>query len=59
MTKEKVVSLNKYVQDIKNRLTSPVPPKHSGHPDTYKRFLENELKSVISRLEAAKLEGTK
>lgn len=54
MTKEKMNSLIKYAQDLKNRLQSPVPPKHEGHPESYKAFLTNELVSVERSLEKAK-----
>ena len=57
MTKEKLVSLQKYANDLKNRLSSPVPASHAEHPATFKAFLNNELRLVIAKLEEAKLTG--
>lgn len=57
MTKEKLASLNKYAQDLKNKLSSPVPAKHKNRPQSYKNFLTHELSLVNSKLEAAKLEA--
>lgn len=57
MSKDKVNKLQKYADDIKSRLSSAVPEKHKNHPDTYKRFLDNELKTVTSQLDRLKLEG--
>lgn len=57
MTKEKLASLNKYAQELKNKLTSPVPSKHKNREQSYKNFLTHELAMVNSKLEAAKLEA--
>ena len=57
MTKEKLISLNKYVSDLQNRLSSPVPAKHKDHPETYKDFLKHEIKMVTDKLEQVRLEG--
>jgi hypothetical protein len=58
MTKEKLVSLNRYLDDLTNKLNSLVPAKHAKHPDTYKQFLSREIEAVKAKLERAKLEGT-
>ena len=58
MSKEKLNSLAKHSQDIKNKLTSPTPEKHKGHPDTYKLFLERELEAVSKTIENIKATAT-
>jgi hypothetical protein len=57
MTKEKLASLTKYASTLKDRLNSPVPEKHVGHPETFKAFLKTELKTVETKLENAKMAG--
>jgi hypothetical protein len=59
MTKAKLESLTKYLVDLKNKLTSPIPAKHVNSPETYKAFLKHEIEMVEAKLEAAKLEGVK
>jgi hypothetical protein len=59
MTKEKLISLQKYLTDLSNRLTAPVPEKHKDSEATYRYFLRNEIRMVNAKLEAAKLEGVK
>lgn len=59
MTKEKLVLLVKYQNELKGRLGSEVPEKHITHPVSYKRFLLNELRIVTDKLESAKLEQVK
>jgi hypothetical protein len=58
MTKEKLVSLTKYVLDLKAKLETAVPEKHKNNPTTYHNFLRNEIRMTTIKLEAAKLEGT-
>jgi len=58
MTKEKVLSLEKYLELCKSKKTSAIPLKHKGHPESYLRFLDNEIRMVSIKLEAVKLEGT-
>lgn len=59
MTKAKLESLTKYLVDLKNKLTSPIPAKHADSPQTYKAFLRNEIRMVEAKLDEAKLEGVK
>ena len=40
---EKIASLTKYVNEHKNRLSSPTPEKHKNHPDAYKAYLSLEI----------------
>lgn len=58
MTKEKMIKLEKYLLTLQQRLDSSVPQKHTNHPETYKRFLRNEISLVKGTIERAKLEGT-
>lgn len=58
LTKEKLANLVKYQSQLKDRLSAPTPEKHIGHPKTYKQFLERELKTVTSQLEAHRLEAS-
>ena len=58
MTKEKLASLKVYVSKLKDRLAAPVPSKHAGHPKSYHQFLRNEIATVESALEVARLEST-
>lgn len=55
MTKDKMVKLVKYQVELKEKISGVVPPKHTGHPETYKKFLQHELKMVTNALDAAKL----
>lgn len=57
MTKEKLVKLERYLLNMQQKLESGIPAKHQGHPETYTRFLRNEIASVKATLEQAKLEG--
>lgn len=58
MTKEKLVSLTKYKNELTEKLRSgEVPIKHVDHPNSYINFLKNELKIVTAKLEEAALEG--
>lgn len=59
MTQEKVESLNKYLNNLNDRLNSPVPDKHKNNPDTFKAFLKNEIRLVTNTLEEHKLNNIK
>lgn len=60
MTKEKLESLNKYLNGLKDRLnTIQIPKKHKDRPESYHTFLKHEIETVSASLEAAKLEGIK
>ena len=51
MAKDKMSNLVTYQQELKYKLTGPVPTKHTNHPETYKAFLKNELRIVESKLD--------
>lgn len=55
MSKEKLAKLIRYSEDLKNRLSSPVPEKHVRHPETYKRFLEREIATTSAKIDDLKL----
>ena len=57
MTKEKLNSLKRYAQMLKDRLSSPVPPKHKSRVKTFTEFLNRELKTVSDRIEREALEA--
>lgn len=49
--KEKIVKLNKYIQDLKYRLADPTPAKHKGHPESYKQFLVREISIAQAKID--------
>lgn len=57
MTKEKLVSLKRYLDEMTNLLNAPLPEKHSKRAEAYKAFIAKEIKGVTAQLEAARLEG--
>lgn len=57
MTSEKLQSLTKYSQQLRDRLNSPVPAKWVHSPDSYKAFLTRELRLTNTKLDAAKFAG--
>lgn len=57
MTKEKIANLTRYVESLKNRLSSPTPSKHAAHPASYRQFLEREIQVATKQLEDSKLQG--
>lgn len=54
MNKEKLVNLLKYSEDLKNKLSSPVPAKHINHPESYKLFLKNEIRLADKKITSLK-----
>ena len=59
MSKEKLISLTKYADDLKSKLQAGPTKKHVNHPASYKLFLERELDSVSKKIETLKMEGAK
>lgn len=57
MNKEKLGKLERYLSNMQQRLESNVPEKHKNHPETYKRFLMNEISTVKAQIEQMRLEG--
>lgn len=55
MSKEKLNSLSKYEQELKNKLASAVPPKHRTRAAPYVEFLERELKKTSKKIEELRL----
>lgn len=59
MTKEKLVNLTNYMNDMIDRLKGNTPEKHKDHPEQYKNFLKHEIELVKAKLDDARLEGVK
>lgn len=59
MSTDKLARLTKYADDLKNRLSSPVPPKHLGAEKEFAQFLNRELDATTKKIESLKLEGGK
>jgi len=59
MAKDKMFNLVTYQSELKSKLTSAVSEKHKNNPETYKAFLNNELRIVNNKIEALKLAGGK
>lgn len=58
MSKEKLQKLNKYAEGLKSKLSDrTLPEKHKNRPEQYKQFLERELSTVNSKIEAMKISG--
>ncbi len=55
MTKEKIQSLTKYAEEMKNKLEGEVPAKRAHAPVEYKAFLARELRLTLAKLDEAKL----
>lgn len=58
MSKEKVQKLQKYVDEMKSKLSGEVPPKHQHAPESYRNFLTKEINMASKKLEALKLAAT-
>jgi hypothetical protein len=56
MNKEKLKSLQKYLDNLNNRLTAPLPEKHKAHPAPYLRFLRVEIDTLVKQIDAAKMD---
>lgn len=57
---EKLQSLIKYRDEHIARLSMPTPEKHKNHPESYKAYLNLEIKKVsvtIDKLKLASAEG--
>ncbi len=59
MTKEKLVSLKKYLQDLNSRLTGDLPVKHKNRQKSFHTFLKTEIKKVEAKIKDAELQGVK
>ncbi len=53
--KEKLESLNKYVNELKARVASPTPEKHKNHPESYVKYLNLEITKASKTVEKLKL----
>ncbi len=55
MANDKLTRLTRYVDDLKNKLTSPVPQKRAKSPETYKTFLRREIETHSRKIDELKL----
>jgi len=55
MSKEKLQSLTKYADNVKNKLSSSVPEKHKNRSAEYRQYLERELAASTKKIEALRL----
>jgi hypothetical protein len=56
MSKEKLIKLTKYANDVKSKLSEKVlPEKQKNREVQYKQFLERELASTNSKIETLKM----
>ena len=55
MSSAKLVSLGKYVEDMKRRLSGEVPSKHQNRAEIYHTWLKREIKLAESSIEQIKL----
>ncbi len=56
MSKEKIQSLTKYVNDLKSKLSDKIlPEKQKNRPAQYKQFLEREIAGASATLDALKM----
>jgi hypothetical protein len=51
MNNDKKVSLTKYVEQLKQRINSPVPAKHAHRPQVYMDMLRLDLKKTLAKME--------
>jgi len=57
MSKEKIQSLTKYVNDLKAKQTSTLSEKQKNRPAQYKQFLEREISAAQAKIDAMKMSG--
>jgi hypothetical protein len=57
MTKEKMQTLSKYVEDCQNKLAAPIPEKQKKRETQYREYLRREISQTKAQLDAAKMEG--
>lgn len=50
MNKDKHLRLTRYLTDLRNRLTSGIPLKHTNRPEQYKAFLTKEIKQTEAKI---------
>lgn len=53
MKNEKLVSLEKYAQNLRDRLSSPVPPKHDKTDTSraaFREFLRTDLEKTETKI---------
>lgn len=53
--KQKLISQQRYLTELQNKLASPTPAKHKNREESYRLFLASELKKATSKVESLKL----
>ncbi len=59
LSKEKLVTLTKYKQQLLDKLSTPVSSKQANRVKEYHQFLKREIAMVSARLDADLLENKK
>lgn len=52
MTNDKLKRLEVYEKHLKERLSSPIPPKHAHRADTFTDYLNKELAATQRKIES-------
>jgi hypothetical protein len=56
MSKEKLIKLTKYANDVKNKLSDgTLSEKQKNRPKQYKAFLERELAAATAKIDAIRV----
>ena len=54
---EKISRLTVYAEDIKQKLSGPVPPKHKDCEAGWRQFLEIDLKKTLIKIDELRTKG--
>ena len=52
--KDKIAKLAKYADGLRDKLSSPTPPKHAAREATYREFLRRDLAATQAKLSVLK-----
>jgi hypothetical protein len=58
-TNDKLNSLKKYAEDVRQKLKSPMPSHKKSSEESYFGFWERELRKTESKIERLSLSGVK
>jgi len=51
---ERINRLQTYADNLKNRLSGPVPEKHKSSPEGFKQMVEIDLKKTLAKIQELK-----
>ncbi len=51
---ERINRLQTYADNLKARLTGSVPEKHKNSPESFKQFIEIDLKKTLAKIQELK-----